>query len=194
MSNTELVVYTCMNHTILVREGPFIPVLYIENLGQKWVINLGWLTCNSVSYHGLVEKSFVLYQKVYKVPSCIHSFNKYVLRVYCLPSHAWALGKRWRMRHGDHNLMGLPTQATLRSSPYHWVSMHPSFQAQACPLTQKVTRRQDSAQWSDLGTGGQCVSSLKEEQREVQLSGRDLVGYGKLVDIETLLRTSGMAS
>lgn len=84
--------------TILVREGP----LYTGKLRQRWDINLGCLTCNSASLPSSGgEKCVVLYQKVYKVPFCIYSCNKHVLRVYCLPSHAWPLGKWWTMGHSQ---------------------------------------------------------------------------------------------
>lgn len=38
-------------------------------------------------------------------------------------------------------------------------------------------RSEDRAQWSDLGTGSQWVSSLRGGLEEVQLSVRDLVRY-----------------
>lgn len=94
MSDTELLVYTCMSHNPCERRASIISSLYTGKLRQRWDINLGCLTCNSAclpSSGG--EECVVLYQKVYKVPFCIYSCNTHVLRVYCLPSHAWALGK-----------------------------------------------------------------------------------------------------
>lgn len=94
VSDTELLVYTCVSHNPCERKTIIIPPLYTRKLRQRWAINLGCLTCNSASLPSSGgEDSVVLYQKVYKVPFCIYSFNKHVLRVYCLPSHAWALGK-----------------------------------------------------------------------------------------------------